>query len=299
MDNLKNNILFKTKQHKIVLVLAFLKNFIIVWIPFIVLLFFISKMSLYINLIISLIFVLCLFYYNFFFWNKSFFVVTNKQITKNVRNGLFSSYSMSIYFENIRDLAYSKNNLLHYIFNYWTFFARSSAGSDWDFIVNCIPNIQEVYKIINSIHILPIKKRELLISLKENKQKSKLSKEEIIQAEKNKLLNIKWINNLIILDDNDKKYIFENEEDRNHWVFETIRKSVVFCFTHDSNFREADAPIVLKLWNKVIFPAVSFHEINMSSTVSSSPWVKIHNYLSSKFQNIAKDEATVLVWFDL
>jgi hypothetical protein len=68
--------------------------------------------------------------------------------------------------------------------------------------------------------------------------------------------------------------------------------------THDSSFRSADAPIVLKLWSKVIFPAVSFHEIKEKNTVSSSPWIEVHKYLSNKFKNLAPDDATLIIGFD-
>lgn len=206
---------------------------------------------------------------------------------------------MSIYFENIRDIAYSKNNIFNYMFNYWTFYARSSAWAEWDFMINRIPNIEYIYKIVNYIHILSTEKREKLTKLKDLNKTEVISVESIIKKEKAKLLEIKWIKEVILLDDNDRKYLFENEEDRNHWVFETIRKKVIFCFTHDTRFREADAPIMLKLWTKVIFPAVSFHEITRPSTVSSSPGMKTHKYLSGKFEKLGKDDATVLVWFDL
>lgn len=298
MDNFKDNILFKTNQHKIILFTNFLKGFLFVWIPFIALVFVLLDFWIYIKIIISLIFILLIFYYFYFFWKKSTFSITNKQLFLDVRNWIFSNFHMSIYFENIRDIAYSKNNILHYIFNYWTFFARSSAWAEWDFLATNIPKIEYIYKIINYIHMLPVKEREELTSLKKEKNETETI-EKIIEKEKKVLLNIKWIKEVVLLDNNDRKFIFENEEDKNHWVFETIRRKVVFCFTHDSFFRDADAPIVLKLWNKVIFPAVSFHEINRSSTVSSSPWIKVHEHLSKKFNNLAENDATVLVWFDL
>ena len=207
---------------------------------------------------------------------------------------------MSIYFENVKDIAYSKNNILHYLLNYWTFFARSSPWASGDFIVKHIPNIDKIYKIVNYLHTLPKEKREEIKSLdKINEWEKKESVEEVIELEKNNLLAIKWIKEVILLNDGDRKYIFEHEEDRNHWIHETIRKKIVFCITHDLNFRNADASIVLKLWKKVIFPAVSFHEINRPSVVSSSPWLEIHNYLSPKFEKVDEYDATVLVGFDL
>lgn len=306
MDKFNNNVLYKTKQHKIVLFLNFFKGFVIIGIPLIILIFLLFSFGFYIKLSVSIFVIVLIFLYFLFFWNNSYFTITNKQISLNVRNWIFSSFSMSIYFENIRDIAYSKNNILNYIFNYWTFFARSSAGAEWDFMVKSIPNIEYIYKIVNYIHMLPIKDREKLLSINDLENSKKVvnnnkteSIEEIIEKEKNILLSIKWIKEVILLDDNDRKFIFENEEDRNHWVFETIRKKVTFCFTHDDSFRDADNLIVLKLWSKVIFPAVSFHEIKRPSTVSSSPWIEVHNYLSKRFNNLAEDDATVFVGFDL
>ena len=207
---------------------------------------------------------------------------------------------MSIYFENIKDIAYSKNNILHYLLNYWTFFARSSPWAWGDFTVKNIPNVETVYKIVNYLHILSKEDRNELKNLDiDNKKIKKEDILDIIENEKNKLLNIKWIKEVILLDEDFKKYIFENEEDRNHWVHETIRKKIVFCVTHDSYFRNADSQIVLKLWKKIIFPAVSFHEIKRSSTVSSSPWEEVHKYLIKKFKNIDEDDATILIGFDL
>ena len=307
MDKFHDNILFITKQHKITLFMDFFKWVVIVLIPLFLVIYYWLEISNFIKILISLILVLFIFIYYFFFWWKSYFVISNKKISLKVRNWIFSKYHMSIYYENIKDIAYSKNHLFHYILNYWTFFARSSPWSNWDFIIKNIPKVENIYKIVNYLHALPKEKRELLeyldINSKEKNIDTKIwnneSMEDIIKKEKTNLLLIKWLKEVILLDDNDKKYIFENEEDVNHWIHETIRKKIVFCFTHDSNFRDADSQIVLKLWKKVIFPAISFHEINRASVVSSSPWVEIHNYLLPKFENLDKDDATVLVWFDL
>jgi len=78
--------------------------------------------------IISVIIILVIFFlFDFYFWSKSYFIISNEKILIKVRNGIFSKYHMNIYYKNIRDMAYSKNNIMHYAFNYGTFFARSSA----------------------------------------------------------------------------------------------------------------------------------------------------------------------------
>jgi hypothetical protein len=51
---------------------------------------------------------------------------------------------------------------------------------------------------------------------------------------------------VILLSSEDKKFIFENEEDRNHGVYDTIKRKILFAVVHDSSFRDADSNIVLK-----------------------------------------------------
>ncbi len=206
---------------------------------------------------------------------------------------------MSIYYKNIRDLAYSKNNILHYFFDYGAFFARSSAGAGGDFEVPYIPQVEKVYKIINALYLLPEEKRKQITSLNQIQSTKISNTSQAIESEKQKLLSLKWIKEVVLLNDADRKYIFEHEEERNHGVYECLRRKVLFCATHDSTFRSADAPIVLKLWTKVIFPAVSFHEIEQPSTVSSSPGPEIHTYLSKKFSQLDTYDATLLIGFDI
>lgn len=302
MQNFNDNILYKIHQHKIVLFMIFMRDFLLVWVISSCIFYFISEKNYIYTIIFLIVISVILFLYRYFFWVTSYFLITNKKIAIRARSWLFSRYNMSIYYDNIKDIAYSKNNVFHYMLNYWTFFARSSAWAWWDFEATNVPDIAKVYKIINYLYILPEddrKKLESIDKILNTKENIKSSKEEIIETQKNKLLWIKWIKEVTLLEDTDKKYIFENEEDRNHWIYETIRKKVVFCFTHDSDFRDADAPIVLKLWNKTIFPATNFHEIEFSSTTAGSPWLKVHKYLSKKYFNLAENDATVLVGFYL
>ncbi len=305
MDNFSDKILFKTKQHKIVLFMKFLKNELIFVVPTVVVIYILFKISVFILLIIFLVLSFIIFSWVFFFWNKSYFIITNKKLSIKVRNWLFSKFHMSIYFKNIKDIAYSKNNVLHYMFDYWTFFARSSAGSSWDFEWPALPNIEKIYKYVNNIYLLSEEKRELLESI-DNVENVNLEKtvnketfEEIVNKEKNVLLNIVWVKEVVLLNDKDRAFIFENEEDRNHWVYEALRKKVLFVITHDSSFRNPDESIVLQKWDKVIFPTVKFHEIKRDSVLSASPWLSVHNYLKDKFVNLWEYDATILVWFDI
>lgn len=287
-----DNIIFKTHQHIAVLVLKILR----VWlIPGIIAFFVLFIIWNIIFAVIGLFLIfLIVFWYFYFFWSKSYFVITKDRLFINVRNWLFSKYDMSIHFDQIKDIAYSKNHILHYTFDYWVLFIRSSAWAEWNFTVPDIPNIENVYNKVNMLYALWDKRK--VWNIIEEKPKNK---EDTIEKNKNILLNITWIKEVEILTNEDKKYIFENEEDKNHWVYECIKRQVTLVFTHDAKFRNADAPIVLKLWNKVIFPPVSFHEVKEKNVVSSSPWMEVHEYLSKKFKNLGEYDATVLVGFDL
>lgn len=304
MDNFSDKILFQTRQHIIVLFIKFLKLFFIIVIPIILLTYFLFTFSIILISIIVIISTFICFWYTYFFWSKSYFLISNKKISIKVRNWFFSKYHMSIYFKNIKDLAYSKNNIFQYIFNYWTLFARSSAWAVWDFEWSALPNIEKIYKYINNIYLLSEEKRDILDSLeyleKGNKEWEKTENiEDIIKKEKNILLNIQWVKEVKILDNNDKSYLFKNEEDRNHWVYEILRKKIIFVITHDSTFRNPDEAIVLKMWEKTIFPTVKFHEIKRTWVISASPWLETHNYLKDKFENLADDDATILIGFDI
>lgn len=305
MDNFNDKILFQTRQHKIVLIMKFLKLLFIFVLPLFIISYFILNLGLFISLLILIILSIFSFWWVYFFWSKSYFLITNKKISIKVRNGIFSKYHMSIYFKNIKDIAYSKNNMLNYLFDYWTFFARSAAWASWDFEWPSLPKVETIYKYINNIYLLSEEKRDLLDSL-ENLEIDSIKTnvweetlEEIIKKEREVLLNIKWVKEVVLLEDKDRSFIFENEEDRNHWVYEVLRKSVLFVITHDFTFREPDEAIVLQKGDKVIFPTVKFHEINRKWVLSASPWIKVHDYLRNKFENLLETDATILVGFDI
>lgn len=95
-------------------------------------------------------------------------------------------------------MAYSKNNIFHYLFDYGTFFARSSAGAIGDLEARAIPKIEEVYKIVNFLHDMYEGGRKNISSLQEiyslnkvslpQKKQEEESLEEIIESEKKVLL---------------------------------------------------------------------------------------------------------------
>lgn len=85
------------------------------------------------------------------------------------------------------------------------------------------------------------------------------------------LLAIQGIKEVVLLDGKDRRFIFEHEEEKNHGVYECLRRQVLFAATHDSTLRDPDEAIVMKSGEKVIFPVVEFHEIKRKKVSSSSP----------------------------
>lgn len=162
-----------------------------------------------------------------------------------------------------------------------------------------MPNIEEVFDVVSRLYSMPQDRREMVDSISDIDKGIKWNKTEIIDSEIQNLLSIKWIVEAYELNAEDKKYIFEHEEDRNHWVYECLKREITLCVTHDSDFRDPDSVIVFRYWNKIIFPAVWFHEVKQKNTVSSSPWIEVHNYLVKKLKNYWVDDATLLIWFDI
>lgn len=191
------------------------------------------------------------------------------------------------------------------MFNYGTLFARSSAGAVGDLEGRSIPHIEKVYKIVNYLHTLSEEERKQIKNLSDitgEKQETTIKKEtlqEATQKEKKVLLSIQWIKEVVQLTDIDRRYIFEHEEDRNHGVYECLRRQVLFAATHDSTLRNPDESIVMKAGKKVVFPVVEFHEIKRKKVSSSSPGIEIHKYLVPKFQNLGEYDATLIIWFDI
>ena len=294
----KENILYKAHQHKIVLFTKIMRLVVISFV-FAGLLWLISES---LSVIVFLVLLIAWTIYHYILWKKSYIVVTNIQISLRVRNFLFSEYQTNLPFDQIKDTAYSKNNVLHFLFNYWTFFARPKREwdkSDHAFILNYVTDIENFFDIVNRVFYLKEENRDKLSDLSQLNKSSSKTREELVEFEKNNLLSIKWIVEVFEISKEDKKYIFENEEDRNHWVYETIKRNIVFCATHDDIFRDPDSSIVHKIWSKVIFPAVGFHEIEQKNVVSCSPWMKVHEYLIQNLKHFSHDDATLLIGFDI
>lgn len=298
-----SKVLYKVHQHWLVPWFKIFKWFLFFALPVSFVVLFLSNYSVIFFLVSLILVSLLIFFYYHFFWSKSYFMIYNDKLAISVRNWFFSKFDMSLHFSNIKDTAYAKNNILHFAFDYGTFFARSAAWAQWDFEAPNLPNVERIYKYVNfALSLNEIERQNLTVvndQIVTNHYKNQKSPKEIIDREIKVLLSIKWIKEVIALSEIDRQFIFEHEEDRNHWIYETLKRDVVLCFTHDDAFRDADAPIVLNRWSKVIFPPVSFHEVEEKNVVSSSPGLEVHNYLCKYFKNLDKDDATVLVWFDL
>lgn len=305
MQHYTDVILYKTHQHIMVPISKFLSIFL----PYALIIFILGfiefeageiqfSMSVFLQVLFLILGGVLIFAWYYFFWVKSYFIISNEKIIVKVRNGLFSKFHMSIHYKNIRDTAYSKNNILHYMLGYGTFFARSSAGAVGDLEAKAIPHIEKIYRIVNFLHNISESERRDIHSLDDIREtasqastktdvekKSPETHEAATQKEKETLLSIQGIKEVVELSDADRRYIFEHEQERNHGVFECLRRQVLFAATHDSTFRDPDEAIVMQTGERVIFPVVEFHEIKRKKVSSSSPGEEIHEYLVPKFEN--------------
>ena len=112
----------------------------------------------------------------------------------------------------------------------------------------------------------------------------------------NSLKQVKGLGNFNVLGAEDKLCILALEEERNIGVLQSIKMNHTLLITHDSDFREPAGPILINN----LFPSVPFPEVKAKSVVSSSPGIKVHNYLVNKFKlNLREEDATLLIGFDL
>lgn len=293
-------ILFSCRQHGYILFLKISR-----WIPVVIILasvLGIITSSRAVGVIFTIVILILFFAFEFFLWNRSRFVMTPQGLHVKVRNGIFSTFETHIRFDHIRDSAYSKNHFLHFITGAGTLFARSSAGAEGDFRATHLPEVEKIFSLVSFLCRLSATERasiESLTAAQTSAAKPGRTREQAVIENLAILRAIPGITGAQEITDEERRSLFEKEEDRNHGVYETLRRSVVLCFTHDSTFRDADAPIVLQLGGKTIFPPVSFHEIRERNVVSSSPSQKLHHLLIKKFPQAHGMDATVLVGFDL
>jgi len=107
------------------------------------------------------------------------------------------------------------------------------------------------------------------------------------------------LSNIYLLKEEDKDIILNMEEDENLGVKECIERKFTLVLTHDSGFRKPQGKIVKENNGNMIFPAVPFSEVNAKRVVSSSPGRDVHQFLVKRFNLKLKDDATLLIGFDL
>ena len=107
------------------------------------------------------------------------------------------------------------------------------------------------------------------------------------------------LSNIYLLKEEDKDIILNMEEDENIGVKECIEREFTLVLTHDSGFRKPQGKIAKENNGKMIFPSVPFSEVNAKRVVSSSPGRDVHEFLVKRFNLGLKDDATLLIGFDL
>ena len=114
------------------------------------------------------------------------------------------------------------------------------------------------------------------------------------------LNKIDGLDNINLLNEEDKDIIINLEEENNIGVIECIERNYVVVVTHNSEFREPEKDIVINHDKKTILPALDFPEVKAKNVVSGSPGINVHNYLRKRFNlNINNEHATLLIGFNL
>ena len=117
------------------------------------------------------------------------------------------------------------------------------------------------------------------------------------------LKQLKGLSNINILENEDREKIAKLEKPNNLGVLACLKRKLVLCAVHNSNFRGPAGDIVFETEDGVVFPAVPFPELENSgrkNVMSSSPSEKAHDFLAKKYNiNTANGEATLLIGFDI
>ena len=113
------------------------------------------------------------------------------------------------------------------------------------------------------------------------------------------LKETKGLDNVNLLNEETRDIIRNLEEEHNEGVSTCLDRKFTVVLTHDSNFRDPVREIVREKNGKVLFPPIPFPEVKAQNVVSSSPSKEIHDFLVKEFKLILKDEATLLIGFDL
>ena len=310
-------VLFKAHQHHMIYVSRFLRWFLPGVILILIMWRFIFIDSLYITHIIWIIIWTALLYiYENHLWKNSYILVTNQGLSKKIRRGFFGNDIMSINFDSVRDVAIEKTNVLHFISGCGTLYARSSSGAQSDFKSTWTPAVDDVFKKVNFLNNLSHEEREsikthddLVEKMQETIQDNRKEVQEaqsdslednvkIITEEAKTLKDKEGIQEIILLNDEDRLQVFENEEAKNHWVHEVIKRDVVYAVIHDDNFSIDNQNEVIRIWEKEIYPTLEFDELNTDKAIAGYPGIEVQTYLSGRFVKTVKTDKILLIWFD-
>jgi len=112
------------------------------------------------------------------------------------------------------------------------------------------------------------------------------------------LNTIPGINYHTTLPDTYRASILALEEPNNLAVKECLKKEKVLVFTHNEEFRQPLAPLIVAEGDEYLFPPQKFPELHPTA-IMSSPSKKVHEFLVKTCNlQIKKDEATLLIGVD-
>lgn len=112
------------------------------------------------------------------------------------------------------------------------------------------------------------------------------------------MLQLQGITRYYLLNKEETRAIEEMEDKINLGVLEAVKHQYCVCLVHDSSWRIPTQSIVKKVNGEIIFPPVAFPEVPAKNVVSSSPGMKVHEFLCKRVR-VEGDEATLLIGFDL
>lgn len=316
-------LLYKTHQHYMIYVSRFLRWFL-PWVVLILLMWryvFVDSVFI-VHILVIIVLTALLYMYENHLWKNSYIVVTNEKLAQKTRRGFFTKNKMTINYDSIRDIELEKNNIFHFFSGCGTLYARSSSGSQSDFKATWTPNISELYEKVNFLNNLSEEDRKQITSyeqlmnaiddtkqenkviIDENKldsenEKKELSQMETITKEAKTLKNKEGIHEIILLTDEDRLEIFEQEEEKNHWVHWVLKKDVVYAIIHDESFSVEDQNEVIRIWDKEVYPTLEFNDLDSDKAIAGYPGIQVQTYLSGRFVKTIKTDKILLIWFDM
>lgn len=112
------------------------------------------------------------------------------------------------------------------------------------------------------------------------------------------MMQLQGITRYYLLNKEEMQAISEMEDRQNWGVLDAVKHKYCVCLVHDSSWRIPTQSIVKKVNGEIIFPPVAFPEVPAKNVVSSSPGMKVHEFLCKRVP-VSGDEATLLIGFDM